>query len=1271
MEYRVLGSLEVLDDSGQRLSLGGARQQTVLGSLLLHAGRTVPLERLVDEVWETPPETAAKTVQAYVSRLRRLLPHAIESRAGGYALLLDGDRFDLAQFEQLAGQGRAALQAADVERAAALLGEALGLWRGPALGGLEAEALQREAHRLEEARLQAVEDRIEADLQRGREREVVPELRVLIAEHPFRERLRGQLMRALFATGRQTEALALYRETRTLLDEELGLEPSAELRELERRMLSHDPDLEGSSPDARAVDAPVVAPAPSTAAPTRGRRPATVVFADIVDSTTIGEQLDPESVHRILERYSEIAQEILCRHGGEIEKFIGDAVVAFFGLTALHEDDALRAVRAALELRTAVTALRGELMESSGVELGIRIAVNSGDVFVGGGARRETFATGDSVNVAARLEQGAEPWEILLGERTYRLVAAEVQAEALDPIEVKGRSAPVHAWRLLGLSEERLVAAPATTPFVGRGREQQALREAFALACEQRACRLCTVVGPAGIGKTRIARELVAEARQAATVAVGRCLSYGEGITYHPLLEIVRQLAGEDPDEGIARLMGAGAESALVARRIRGLIGLSEETAPVEETFWAVRKLFETAASERPLVIGFEDVHWAEPLLLDLIEYLVGFSTEKPILIVCLARPDLLETRPAWAVDDGRRSLVVLHALAEAEARLLVDSVSGAALEAREIDRIVQTAEGNPLFLEQLVATDEERGDAATLPPSIQAVLAARIAALDPAERTVLEHASVEGRHFRWGSVAAFLAAAERDALGEHLMALVRRQLIQPDPAASSSDDAFRFTHVLIQEAAYDGLPKEVRADLHERLADRLGSDAQGEDEIVGFHLEQAYRCRAELGLVGEHERGVAVEAAARLEAAGHKAFVLGDSASCANLLERATSLLPPDDPARLALLPTLGAALFEAGRLADADGVLGEAIERSTGDELLGARARVEQQFVRLQAEPGTIGEARRVADASLSVFEDRGDDLGTCRAWGLKASIAWTQGQAASADHAWRKAAQYAERAGETRELFEILDWRASAAVVGPTPVDDAIGRCLEIRDQVRNSPVAVAETLYPLATLHAMRGEFDVARSHLAEGNAILEALGGISSAAISHHEAFVEMLAGRPRLAEERLRGAYARLEEMGGKDLLATTAAMLAQALLAQDRPDEALHYCQVSREVAAPEDLWSQVDSTGAYAKIVARRGDPAAAEPLARQAVDLASSTDFLTLRADAFLALAEVLEVGGRAPEAGAALQAGLELYEQKGDVVSAERVRKRLDQRARQGT
>jgi class 3 adenylate cyclase/tetratricopeptide (TPR) repeat protein len=1260
MEYRVLGTLEVVDGSGRRLSLGGARQQTVLASLILRAGRTVPLERLVEELWEKPPETAAKTVQVYVSRLRRELdPGAIESRRGGYSLVLDGDQLDLARFEQIAGEGRAALAAGDAERAAQLLRDALALWRGPALSGLPSETLRREAERLEELRLQALEDRLGADLARGRERDVVAELQPLVAEHPFRERLRAQLMLALYRSGRQTEALEVYRETRNLLADELGLEPGDELRQLERRMLEHDPGLEPSMP--RAVAQPVEPVSP--AQPIRARRPATVVFADVVDSTGLAEQLDPESMHGVLDRYSRICAAVLERHGGTVEKFIGDAIVGIFGVAALHEDDALRAVRAAVELRDAATELGDELKHMRGIDFAVKLGINSGDVFVATGSQRETFATGDPVNVAARLEQVAEAQEILLGERTYRLVQEHVRAEALEPLALKGRREKVKAWRLLELTGEGHSPARPGTPFVGRERELDELREALTRASEDHVCRLCTIVGPAGIGKTRLARELLAEVGGSATVAVGRCLSYGEAITYNALIEIVKELAGEDPDGRIAELIHDADEAEVVARRLRAAIGLSDETAPPEETFWAVRRLFEAVARDRPLVAVVEDVHWAEPLLVDLLEYLVSFCAAAPVFLLCLARPELLESRSSWAAPHANRSLVVLEELSEPAARELVDSLAPDELQRADTERIVQTAEGNPLFLEQLVATQAELGEA-ELPPSVQAVLAARIASLDPGERTVLERAAVEGRNFKWSSVATLLPENARAGLGQHLMALMRRQLIQPDPSAFAGEDAFRFSHVLIQEAAYGGMPKELCAELHERLANRLALTPEGEEEIIGHHLEQAYRCRDQLGLVGDRERALAREAKTCLEAAARKALLRGDAAAAGGFLERAASLLSPDDPSRLDLLPTLGAALFEAGRLGDADRVLSEAIERST-DELLEARARIEQQFVQLQTDTGAIHDVERIANAALEVFERREDEFGQIRAWGLKAFSAWIGGHAAQADEAWRRGAEHARRAGEKRELFEILDWRASAAVVGPTPVDEAIELCLEIREQVRSSPVAVAETLHPLAVLHAMRGEFDAARSLVREGNAIVEELGRIYSAGLSHHEAFVEMLAGRPDVAEERLRRAYETLEEMGEKTLLATTAAMLAQAIYAQDRPEEAWRFCEVSLEVAADEDISAHVVGKGAHAKILARQGRGDEAEALAVEAVELAASTDFLTHHGDACLDLAEVLERTGRPTEAEAATREGLELYRKKGDLVSAERAELRLAQ------
>ena len=1267
MEYRVLGSLEVLDGSGQRVPLGGTRQQTVLGSLLLRAGETVPLERLVDELWEQPPETAAKTVQVYVSRLRRLLtPGAIESRSGGYALRLDGDRLDLTQFERLADEGRVALSAAEWERAASLLGDALALWRGPALGGLSAEALRREAERLEALRLQTLEDRIEADLGRGRERDVVPELEALVAEHPFRERLRGQLMLALYRTGRQTDALEVYREGRTLLSEELGLEPGTELRGLEQRILAHDHALDPQTatiePTGPAA-APVVPHPPHVSDPIRARRPATVVFADVVDSTTLGERLDPESFHLLLERYSEIAREILERHGGVIEKFIGDAVVAFFGLTELHEDDALRAVRAAIELRDAVGTLRDELAITSGIEFGVRFGVNSGDVFVGAAAGRETFATGDSVNVAARLEQLAETGEILLGERTYRLVEGTVRAEPLEPLVVKGRTAPVHAWRLLDLVAHEPIAQRPSTPFVGREQELNGLRVAFKVVRDERSCRLCTIAGPPGIGKSRLAVEFLTEAGDSATVAVGRCLSYGEGLTYHALIEIVKQLVGDDLEPGISALVERGKLEEPVADRVRAATGLSQETAPAEEVFWSVRRLFECVAADRPVIAVVDDIHWAEPTLLDLLEYLVGFSTGAPIFILCLARPELLEARTSWATARENTSLVELDALNRTDASALVSALGSDEVQPDSAARIVETAEGNPLFLEQLVASQKEGGDHGAMPPTVEAVLAARIANLDPSERKVLEHASVEGRSFHWSAISSLLPDEDRPVLGQHLMALVRRQLIRPARSKSQGEDVFRFSHALVREAAYRGLPKEMCAELHERLARQL-LESGAEDELIGYHLEHAYRSRTQLGLAGERERELANEAFARLEAAARKALARGDATAGGTLLERATALLPPDDPKRLPLLPMLGAALLDAGQLTEADRVLSEAIELASADELLKSRARVEQQLVRLQAEAHTLDEARDVADAALRVFEERQDDVGLCRAWYLHALIACLGGRVATADEAWQRAAESAARTGDERELVEIAVWRALAAVVGPMPVVEAIDHCNDLGEQVQASPTAVAGVLHPLAALHAMRGDFDVARSLVGQANAVLDEFDLMFADAESAQlEACVEMLAECPEAAEQVLRRGYERLEQAGEKALLATIAAMLAQAIYAQGRYDEAQVYCDVSRRAAAGDDLSVQIVSRGVQATILARRGRIDDAKALGDEAVQLAAETDFLNYHGDALVDLAEVLYLGDRPAEAAEELAAALRLFELKGNRSAAGLARRRL--------
>jgi DNA-binding SARP family transcriptional activator len=1282
MEFRILGPVEVLAE-GRRLALPGSKQRALLALLLLHRGETLGTERLIEELWgENPPARADKALRVHISRLRKALSAAtgedanglVVTREHGYALAVDPDCLDTYRFERLLAEGRDELAAGRPQRAAELLEEALALWRGRPLDDLAYEVFaQREIGRLDELHIAARERLIEAQLALGQHAEVIGQLESLIAEHPYRERLRAHLMLALYRCDRQADALQAYQEARQRLIGELGIEPGERLRELERAILAQDPSL--ALVEVQVVDLPDAAPEGDRAAPqgaiqdeppsavpdsTRpGRRLVSVVFADLVGSTGLAERLDPESMHALLDRYTDVYAEVIERHGGSVEGFIGDAVVGVFGQTELHEDDAMRAVRTAVELRDAGAALSAELERHQGVSIRMKFGVESGQVFVSPGARRSPFAAGDAFNVAARLEGVAPEGEILLGNNIYSLVRDAVTAERLEPMEVKGRAAKVQAWRLLALEGDGLAQpALAGTRFVARARERDELRTAFARVREEKLCHAVTIVGPAGIGKTRLAREFVAELSGEATVVVGRCLSYGEDVAYRPLAEIVRQLGDGDPRDVVHELLEG---DAAIAELVLAAIGLSGGAAQAEETFLAIRRLLEQAARERPLVVAVEDLHWAEPTLLDLLEYLLAFASEHPMLLVCLTRPELLERRAAWGAPHPNRTLLVLEALSDPDARQLVESASGEELETATASRIVSTAEGNPLFLEQLVAVRPDVDD--PLPSSIQAVLATRIDRLDAGERALLEDASVQGRSFYVGAVEELLAEDQRGSVATDLVALVQKQLVRADRSEVAGEDSFRFAHALIREAAYDGLPKQRRAELHEGLARWLDARPRAPEEAIGHHLAEAYRNRRELGVVGEHERGLAAAAAERLGAAARAALGRGDLHAAARLLERAVSLLEHDDPARAALLPELGAALLDAGRLADADRVLAEAIEGAGGDARLESRARVERELVRLQAETsGPTDDALRVAESALAVLEAHGDELGQCRAWCLWAEHSWIEGRVARADEAWRRAAEHARRAGDEPALFEVLDWRAAAAVFGPTPVPDAIDLCEHLREQVRSSPVVLASVLHAIAPLRAMKGELEEARRLVDAGDEILGELGGLH-AAISQQEALVEMLAGRPWAAEARLRTGYDRLKEMGEKALLATTAAMLAQAVYAQGRPDEAEELCRLSKGAAAPNDLSAQVAWRGVCARLSAERGLTDEAEALAREAVRLAEPTDFLTIRADALLDLAAVLRHSGQLTEAEQTIRAALELYEEKGDVVSAERARSAL--------
>jgi len=462
------------------------------------------------------------------------------------------------------------------------------------------------------------------------------------------------------------------------------------------------------------------------AAPAREqRKTVTVLFCDVTGSTALGESTDPEALRALLARYFERMKGIVEAHGGTVEKFIGDAVMAVFGVPIVYEDDALRACRAALEMRAALPEL--------GVQA--RIGLNTGEVVTG---TQERLATGDPVNVAARLEQAAQPGDVLVGNETLRLVHDVVQVEPVEALELKGKAGLVQAWRLLGVTGDSTRAHAA--PMVGRETELRRLGDAYEQAMRGSTCQLFTVLGSASVGKSRLAAEFIRGLADARVVR-GRCLSYGEGITYWPVVEIVKQLDALPSDESAAAAM-------------RSLLGETEAPTSADEIAWAFRKLLEEQAEDRPLVVVFDDLHWGEQTFLDLVEHISDLSRDAPLLLLCMARPELLDRRPGWGGGKMNATTVLLEPLDAAETDSLLAALGGVDDTLR--DRIRVASEGNPLFVEEMLALVRNSGGAEVeVPPTIQALLAARLDQLEPAERDVLERGSVEGRVFHQGAVQA------------------------------------------------------------------------------------------------------------------------------------------------------------------------------------------------------------------------------------------------------------------------------------------------------------------------------------------------------------------------------------------------------------------------------------------------------------------------------------------------------------------------------------
>jgi class 3 adenylate cyclase/tetratricopeptide (TPR) repeat protein len=978
---------------------------------------------------------------------------------------------------------------------------------------------------------------------------------------------------------------------------------------------------------------------PVAAPPAEQRKIVTVLFCDVAGSTAMGESTDPEALRATMAAYFDVARVAIERHGGTVEKFIGDAVMAVFGIPQVHEDDAIRAVRAAEEIR-------------DNVALDVRIAVNTGEVVTGASG---TLVTGDPVNVAARLEQAAAGGTVSVGESTYRLVRDSVEADLLPPVVAKGKTAPLTAYRLrrvLGNGPVRRL----DSRLVGRTAELRMLTDAWERVIAQQACVLFTVLGPPGVGKSRLVREF-ASGVDGALLLEGRCLSYGEGITYSPVVEVVQQLlAGADaPNESIAALLGDG-------------------SAAVDDIAIAVRRLLEAASADAPLIVLFDDVHWGEEAFLNLIEHIADWSRGAPILLLCLARPDLLDRRPSWAGGKLNASTVLLESLDAHESDELVSELIGGGTLPLDIrEQILAAAEGNPLFVEEMLAMVEEVGDSPlVVPPTIQALLAARIDQLPQPERSALERGAVEGQVFHHGAVRAL--SSDTGEVSSALLGLVRKELVRQSAALVPGDEAFRFRHLLIRDAAYDALPKATRATLHERFADWLaeqGADLVELDEMLGYHLEQAALYLVELGVSADTLKP---RAAKYLGRAGIRAFERLDFHAARNLLERSLDLLDGDDGERVPLLATLAETVYAGGDLVRCEQLLAETIDAGTrfADERSVARASIFRAFV-----GGHSGEDLRSLSAGMkeliAALEAAGDTENVSRALTTDGWLHFWLGEAALGLKQATRAMERATEAGSPGLEAEAGALTASAMRFGPTPWLELIAFVESRLAAGKTAGGRLGTTLFDHRDMaEGARGQFEPARGRFAERErSLLERGLTMFVYTISMESAYLEALAGDHEAAERILRRAWDGLAGAGEGGFRSQIGAMLAGSLAELRRLDEAADILDEAGKITASDDVSSRGEAAAVRCVIYSRQGKHEEAIRAGEDAVRIMDATDYIEMRAHTRLALGEALLGASRPEDARQTLLAARDLARAKGSIVLEARIARLIEECANRAT
>lgn len=987
------------------------------------------------------------------------------------------------------------------------------------------------------------------------------------------------------------------------------------------------------------------------------RRTVTVAHVRVEVVAANGDPVDPELEAAVIERARLELAGVAESFGGVLDAVPGSGLRVLFGADVVHEDDSSRAVRAALEVRDllADAAWASHLVAA--------IAVDRGPLLISVGSEG-THSTGEVLRSAQRLADVAAPGQIRLSRGVAAVLEGEVEVADDEGI-------PASGLVLVGLRATAGQPSEFDSEAVGRPSELAAIEVAWTRAAHG-GCQVMSVLGAAGIGKSRLVHEAIQRLPiEPGRVLTGHCLSYGRGITFWPIVEILKQAAAiEEEDESavaIAKLeaLVAGADAAdAVAAQLASIIGLTDAKGSTsEEAEWAVRRLFEILAEGGGLVVVFEDLHWAESLLLDMIDRISERAVDAPLMFVCTGRPELLEVRPGWGGGRLNSATIFLDSLGEDETRQLIANVLGPKGASAEIvDRIVAASEGNPLFVEQMIAALDDDGlldagappEEISVPDSIQSLLAARIDGLPADQREQTRTASIVGRVFYRDAVEALSEVGDRAGVRDGLMQLTRKQVVRPRGSTFDVDDTFGFVHILLRDAAYDSLPKRSRALLHESFATwldrRAGERSDEYDEIIGHHLESAVNYRRELGEISENDRVLAAMAGRRLGSAGRHALGLGDVAAAEDLLARSIDLLEPGAE-WFGLCVDLFDSLLETGDLARAKELL-VLLEGESGqlDDRAEAHLLVMSCLLRShQADLDADADLLASIDAGRECFRRHGDPAGETRSLQLLADINADNGQFAMAAEELEQALSLARSSTAQREESRILTWLSSALYWGPTPAAEAVRRCEELMETP--SHAAQAKVRVTISGLLAMRGSFEEARSEFAEGEAVLVDLGmNVAVATGKQVSGMIELLAGDLEASERELRVGFEDLLAMDQAGYAVGAAVFLARTEMALGRAADVHDLVEFLTRVPG-YDFVAAAHRQLLEAWLASDRPDVAL--PLAGGAVAALKRTDDVRTIADALIDLSRVAVAAGEKADAEAAVAEARALYERKGVV------------------